>query len=311
MVRRKNNKKTKRKTFRKKRNKKSQYPSIKNGLTLETQAINSSQFLTYALSDPYSNPAYQTFTCVARISDCSGLAQVMLQQYEWYRVAGIEMTITNKNNPVMTNVPFNAPGITANTALYQAQMGTEFLIIPNRDGTSYPVGINKSNWENAKEHKKAIWIKNIKGDSKRVFRCKPNTLTMGYEGLANTGYYEKFNAWTRNNDFGTPYYSWTVMTKQQSTIREHYEFTFKYILQFKSKQGKDYQSVLEFGQRLTHPLGSDIDVSDGAGTAPPNLNIRTIKTEDALILTYPNHDPETDVPNMNGYDDLDITTSNP
>lgn len=295
----------KRRRNKKKSKKRSSFPSIKNGLTLETQAINSSQFLTYALSDPYSNPAYQTFTCVARISDCTGLAQVLLQQYEWYRIAGIEMTITNKNSRKVTTVPFNTAGLTANTGLYQTQMNTEFLIIPNRDGTSYPVGITKSNWENAKEHKSSIWIRTIKGDSKRVFRCKPNTLTMGYEGLANTGYYEKFNAWTRNNDFGTPYYSWTVMTKQQSTIREHYEFSFKYILQYKSKQGKDYQSVLEFGQRLTHPLGSVIDGHTAADTN--GTGIHTEKTADALVLTYPDHDPETDGPTMNGYDDLDIT----
>ena len=196
------------------------------------------------------------------------------------------MTITNKNSRKITTVPFNTSTITASSSLYQTQMSTEFLIIPNRDGTSYPVGINKNNWENAKEHKSSIWIRTIKGDSKRVFRCKPNTLTMGYEGAANTGYYEKFNAWTRNNDFGTPYYSWTVMTKQQSTIREHYEFSFKYILQFKSKQGKDYQSVLEFGQRLTHPFGSVIDASDGTSS-----NIHNPKTEDDLVLVYPDHDP--------------------
>jgi len=303
MARRKRQNK-KRKTFRKKRSKKvSKYPSINNGLTLEVESLDATQLLTTALSDPYSNPSYQTFTSVARISDCPGLPQMLLQRYEWYRIAGVEMTIANKNSEKITSIPFNTETQTAASSLYQTQMGTEFVIIPNRDGTNYPTGITATNWQDAKQHKNAVWIKHIKGESSRKFRCKPNTLTMGYEGLANTGYYEKFNVWTRNNDFGTPYYTWTVLIKAQSTIREHYEITFKYIIQYKSKQGKDYQSTLSFGQRLTHPLGATID----GQTDEDSMFVE--KTDDKLCLTYPDHDPDTSGPTMNGYDDLDITTT--
>jgi len=232
------------------------------------------------------------------------LPQAFLQQYEWFKIAGIEMTIHNKNMPKVHSVGIN-PGVPGAGA-YQYLMNSEFIIMPNRDGTDYTTSLSVTDWNNAKESASSIWVKQIKGQSSRKFKCKPNTLTMTYEGLANTGYVIKYDQWFRNNDLGTPFYTWTVFIKNQSALREHYEITFKYILQFKSKNGKDFNSTLEFGQRLTHPCGGVIDAHTATDTNGTGLHV--IKTTDKLVLVYPDHD-ENEVPVSNGYDDLDITTT--
>ena len=35
-------------------------------------------------------------------------------------------------------------------------------------------------------------------------------------------------------------------------MEKNYEFSFKYIVQYRSKNGKDYKSTLAFGQPMTH-----------------------------------------------------------
>ena len=220
---------------------------------------------------------------MAHITDCPGFGQAFLQQYEWYRIAGIQVTLKCKDVPRVLAIQ-TAPGTPA-TSMYESQMRTEFIFIPNRDGTTYPGTITNKDWTDAKDSKHSIWIQSIKGQSKRTFKTKPNTLTMAYEGLANTGYVKKFNQWVRNNDAGVPFYSWTVMYKTQSTLRENYEFSFKYIVQYKSKNGKDYQSTLEFGQPITHPAGAVIqgythDDTDGTG-------LHLTPTDDRLVCIWP------------------------
>lgn len=294
----------KRKTFRKKRKtkKRSRYPSISEGVTLEIDNVTPINLLTSAISDPYAYPQHNTITFVGHITDCPGFGQAFLQQYEWYRIAGIELSIKCKDVPRMLAIQ-TAPGTPA-TSMYESQMKTEFLLIPNRDGTTYPGTISTKDWSDARDSKHSIWIKGIKGQSTRTFRCKPNTLTMAYEGLANTGYVQKYGQWVRNNDAGVPHYTWTLMYKSQSTLRENYQFSFKYIVQYKSKNGKDYQATLEMGQPMTHPAGAVIQgytVDDTNGTG---LHVETVA--DDLICIWPNADAD-EGPTLNGYEDLDIS----
>ena len=265
-------------------------------------SVDPMHILTLALSDPYTSPGYNTYTVVGRITDCPGFAQSFLKEYEWYRIAGIEMTISNRNARKVINVPLNVTSTYANAGLYQTQMGTEFVIIPNRDGTNYPVGITATQYNNAKESASAILIRNIRAQSSRSFKCKPNTLTMAYEGLANTGYVQKYDQWVRNNDLGVPFYAWTILFKTQSTLREHYEISYKYIVQYKNKNGRDIQLTLSTGQRLTHPNGATIDAADVSGSL-----MHTTKHGDDLVCVVPDHDDDVG-PNLNGYEELDITT---
>ena len=297
----------KKKNFRKKRKtkRKSDYPAISKGITLEVDSVDTADILTLALSDPYSNPAYQSYSVVARVTDAPGFAQSFLREYEWYRIAGVKMTIHNESSKKVLNIPVNTgASLVSNTGLYQTEMGTEFIVIPNRDGTNYPTGISKTQWEAAKDSSSSIWIRNIPSQKKRSFRCKPNTLTMAYEGLANTGYVQKYNQWVRNNDLGVPFYCWTVLFKVQSTIREHYHISFEYVIQYKNKNGKDIALTLEFGQRLTHPMGADYDGHTAADTNGTGIHIN--KQADQLVAIVPDHDDDVG-PNLNGYEELDIT----
>ena len=177
---------------------------------------------------------------------------------------------------------------------------SEFLIIPNRDGTTYSSTISKATWNDAKEYKGAIHMRAIKPLSSRKFHCKPNTLTMAYENLANTGYIPKYDQWIRNNDMGVPFYSWTLLFKENSYYTEVYDVTMKYIVQYKG-MGKDVALDLVYGQRLTHPFGSIVDAADSSGT-----KAYTEKHENRLVAVVPDHDNDIG-PNRNGYDDLDIT----
>ena len=195
--------------------------------------------LSCSSSDP-TNPTYGALNFVHQITDVAGLSAVLVKQYSFYRISGVEIVITNKEiqkvNPVLTGSGTSGP-----QSRSQFAQTTEFLLIPNRDGTTYSSSVSKETWNDAKEYTGAIWCRNIRAQSKKKFVTKPNTLTMAYENLANTGYIPKYSQWIRNNDMGVPHYSWTLLFKESSYYTERYDVSLNYIVQFK-EMGKDVAS---------------------------------------------------------------------
>lgn len=304
-------KRTRRRRSRRRFRRKKKPSQISDLASINSKKINLIKVLTPRDTNPYDSPNYGCTNIVSRITDVTGMANVLIKYYMWYRIAGVKITIWNKsvakNQPIMAlDTSLNPTGGVVfgqdSPTVAYLNATTEFLIVQNREGLALGTTLDEDTWMRLKETKGSRHILQIKPQRRVSHKYKPNVLGLTYEGITQTAYTPKYNMWIRNDDLAAPHYGVSILTKNNSYYPETYEIDIEYCVQYKTKTD-DPKFSIELGQPLTHPAGADCL----AGTLDNGVSVDT--ADDDYVVIIPDHDDDTDKPNQNGYEELDLTVT--